>query len=180
MRNSSTYPPGFALIEVIVAIAIGAMILTGARLIYEQISSAAEHLVAVTVSADGEANAERMLRTLVGRVDAATVTNESISGGARAARLATWCDMPQGWLERCQVVVSIEEIEGRNALLLTVPGIGRSVVRRGFESGRLEYLSDPRGGGEWTDSWRGVTTTPIAIRMILDQDTLFVRIGERG
>lgn len=60
-----------------------------------------------------------------------------------------------------------------------LPG-GPIILRRGFHRGALRYLVDPAHGGAWLPSWMQPVTTPLALGVILDADTLILRIGERG
>ena len=78
---------GFALFEVILALAVGALLLVAARGILESVADGADVILAAAVDADREGNADRLLRALVGQIEAATVVRGSVVGDDRHARL---------------------------------------------------------------------------------------------
>ncbi len=171
---------GFALFEVILALAVGALLLVAARGILESVADGADVILAAAVDADREGNADRLLRALVGQIEAATVVRGSVVGDDRHARIQTWCDVPAGWKERCTVELALIPHGSGRALVATgLPG-GPLVVRTGFDHGALRYLVDPEYGGAWLPSWTQKLTVPLALGVILDTDTLILRIGERG
>lgn len=170
---------GFALIELVVAIAITGLVLLGARSMLEQLADGADDIHAAATSADRTANADRVLRGLLGSVVAASEVSGAVAGDHEEVRLATWCEVPAGWQERCQVALSFEFVDSGRALV-AMSSRDRLVLRAGFEAGSLLYLIDPRGGGTWLPAWRSRLTTPLALGVVLDGDTLILRIGERG
>jgi hypothetical protein len=54
------------------------------------------------------------------------------------------------------------------------------IVRERFERCELRYLKDASTRGTWFRSWGTGISAPIAIGVIVDRDTLILRIGERG
>lgn len=176
-RDSS---PGFTLIEVMVALAISGIVLLGARALLTQLADHTDRIVQAASEADREANADRLLRALVGRIDASTGEARTFSGDERAARFTTWCDVPAGWQEQCGVRLEIIPIENSQALTVHFSGGEAIVLRKGFRLGALRYLSNPGGGGIWLRSWKSTIATPLALGIFLDSDTMIVRIGERG
>ena len=171
---------GFTLIELVVAIAIASMAMLFARSLLEELADDAERIVKHASDSDEAANGEHLLRELVGRLEVGTDDSTRFGGHERAARFTSWCEMPSGWLERCRVTLALAE-KGREPVLVAALSTGEILVlRRGFVFGELRYLADPARGGSWFKSWGGSVTSPLAIGVILDADTLILRIGERG
>lgn len=171
---------GFTLLEVVVALAISGLVLLGARVMLQQVADGAERIASTTATADREANAERTLRELVLRLEVSPAAGRKVVGDARGASFSTWCDVPAGWQERCEVTVGLVHAGEANVLALSGPGLGVQPVRRGFRNGTLLYLADASGGGSWTRSWTSTLTAPLAIAAAMDGDTLILRVGERG
>jgi prepilin-type N-terminal cleavage/methylation domain-containing protein len=169
---------GFSLIELMVAFAIAGILLLSARAIIEEVADSADRLTSSADEADYYANAERVLRDLAGRIQSATIRSHAVAGDAATVWLATACDMPGGWLEECEVGLGIVTIDDEIALALTLPG-DTIMIRRGFTTGRLLYLADANAG-KWIAVWNSEITTPLAIGVVVDTDTLILRIGERG
>lgn len=171
---------GFTLIEVLVALAIGGGVLLTGRMLLEQLADDGERLIAHAKESDSQANAERSLRELLLRLEVGTDSERRFAGDERAARFTSWCDVPRGWQERCTVTLALNAA-GREPVLAASLSTGDLLVfRRGFSHGALRYLGDAARGGTWFRSWGESITAPLAIGVILDADTLILRIGERG
>jgi prepilin-type N-terminal cleavage/methylation domain-containing protein len=172
---------GFTLIELVVALFVSGIVLLGARLILESLGATEGRMREVAERADRVANGDRLLRTLFARLEVGTDEAREFGGDERVARFTTWCDVPAGWLERCQAEVAIDTATGGGAALVARLSTGeRVVLRQGFQAGALRYLNTPAGGGQWFRVWGHGITAPLAIGVITDADTLIVRIGERG
>lgn len=171
---------GFTLIEVMVALVVSGIVLLGARAMLEVTADSASGISAAAAAVDRDANAERVLRALVERIEIGTVDGTSFGGDSATARFASWCDVPAGWLERCAVTLTIERDSTGGALVARTSVGDEYRLRSGFRQGTLRYLDSPNAGGVWIHSWGAGITAPMAVGIILDHDTLIVRIGERG
>lgn len=208
-RRDLRHRAGFTLVEVVVALAISGLVLLAARQMLEALAAGADRLSAAARAADREANADRLLRALVGRLEVGTQEAGEFAGAERAASFTSWCDAPGGWQERCAVTLAIDSAAvGRPVLAVSIarpggpPGAAEVLVLRdGFADGAFRYLSDAGAGGTWFRAWGRGVTTPLAIGVILVReprpgadsvradtrraepiraDTLILRIGERG
>jgi prepilin-type N-terminal cleavage/methylation domain-containing protein len=172
---------GFTLIELIVAITISGIVLLGARALWESLAESVDRLRAQGATFDREANGERLLRSLVGRLEVGTDRSREFAGDERHATFTTWCDVPAGWQERCAADLSIEPDSANTLRLVARLSTGEVItLQRGFQNGILRYLNDPAGRGVWFRIWGHGITAPLAIGVITDGDTAIVRIGERG
>lgn len=172
---------GFTLIEVIVAVTLSAIVLLGARALWESLAGSVDRLRTRATADARVVNGERLLRSLVGRLEVGTDLSHEFAGDEREAHFTTWCDMPAGWQERCDAVIGIEADSGAGLRLVARLSTGeRITLQRGFATGALRYLNDPIGGGVWFRIWGHGITAPLAIGVITDGDTAIVRIGERG
>ena len=173
---------GFTLVEVMVAVVVMGVVLVGARTMLGQIADDADRIAAAAREADRDANAEALLRSIAGRLDVAPVPGDEIrfQGQPQGARFHSWCEVPDGWLERCQVSLGLIELDDAPALALRL-STGETVpLRRGFRSGEILYLRGAGNGGDWITSWGGSITAPLAFGIVIDGDTAIIRIGERG
>lgn len=171
---------GFTLLEILVAITIAAMTVLTARALLEELADDAQAIVRQAAESDEDANAERVLRELIRRLEIGTDDSTRFTGHERIARFTSWCEVPRGWLERCKVTLAVET-RGREPVLAAALSTGELLMlRRGFTSGQLRFLGDAGRGGTWFRSWGESITAPLAIGVVLDADTLILRIGERG
>jgi prepilin-type N-terminal cleavage/methylation domain-containing protein len=179
-RKARAHVRGFTLVEVVVALAIAGTVVLTSRVLLEELADDAQALLKQGALIDSRANADRALRDLVGRLEVGTDEARRFSGDERVARFTSWCEVPRGWLERCSVTLAVD-FEGSEAFLAASLSTGELlVVQRDFSAGSLRYLGDAARGGNWFRSWGESITAPLAIGVILDADTLILRIGERG
>lgn len=177
MRRASTR--GFTLLEVIVALSIGALVVMGTRALIEGLHAHTVRLLSVSNSSNAAANAEHVLRTLVGNLALASTDASSFEGDAREARFTSWCDVPEGWQELCAVHLSVEGETGHVRLLATLSTGERLTVRDSADTATLLYLGSSADGGHWFVKWTHSLMPPLAIGLISDGDTLLARVGER-
>jgi prepilin-type N-terminal cleavage/methylation domain-containing protein len=170
---------GFTLLEVVVALTIAALLLLGARVMLGEVADGAARIADAATRADREANAERTLRDLAGRIELLPDSGRGVAGDARGVRFATWCDVPGGWQERCTASLGFIRSNGQAVLVLEAGPAPLLVVRRGFATGGLIYLSDPGNGGAWVDAWTARAAVPPALGVVVDDDTLLLRVGDR-
>ena len=188
MRRRSSVPAacttlgrrGFTLVEVMVALVVGAFVLASARAVLGELSDAERRTRAAARAADGDANARRALRALFDRVETGTDPAARFGGDERSARFRSWCDVPHGWVESCQVQLTIDTADGEPAVVAAISTGEVLVLRRNFEHAELLYLADPSGGGRWLTAWGTGLTAPVGVALVVDGDTTILRIGERG
>jgi prepilin-type N-terminal cleavage/methylation domain-containing protein len=173
---------GFTLIELLVAIMIAGIVLLGARALWESLAESVDQMHQHAIVAERVANGERLLRSLLGRLEVGTLPTREFAGDERHTTFTTWCDVPAGWQERCQAEVAIEpdSVASRLRLVARLSTGEVIALQRGFSRGALRYLNDPISGGMWFRIWGHGITAPLAIGIITDSDTAIVRIGERG
>lgn len=174
---------GFTLMEIMVALALGGMILVGAHAVLTALADEEHALARRTTVSAAAANGLVTLRALVGRLEVGTPQAQPFAGTPAAARFTSWCDVPPGWLERCTVTLAIDTVRGSPVLAARFDG-QRVVLLRGVAPGGLRYLESAAGGGTWFRQWGAGISAPLAIGVIRLEggrtDTLLVRIGARG
>jgi prepilin-type N-terminal cleavage/methylation domain-containing protein len=167
---------GFTLMEVIVALLVGSMLIVGARTLLIQMGETADRMQARAMRETAAANAERLLRWTVLQLDG----RKPLTGTSSVATFRSWCDMPAGWQEPCEITLTFVGA-GEARTLIMQQGPGRTLpVREGVVGGRLIYLHDAGHGGIWLPEWRLRLTHPLALGLVAGGDTLIIRIGARG
>ncbi len=184
---------GFTLVEVMLALVLGGMALSGAVFLLLGLSDRGRAIDAAAWNVNHEANAERLVRNAVRNLRLSPDSTPSLEGEPTSARFRSWCDGPAGWPERCAVRLFVRETaKGRAISLETRPGDGRidadgaphdadgaphgaAVVDlwSGFGSAGLRYLVDAGQGGTWTDRW-STLVPPSALGLVVDGDTLIL------
>jgi prepilin-type N-terminal cleavage/methylation domain-containing protein len=174
---------GFTLIELVVALLIGSIVLLGAHAMLAALSDRARALTVAGADANRAANGMDELRGIVGQLDVGTPGTKPFTGDAQQASFSTWCDVPSGWLERCDVTLGFDST-GTNAGLVLRRGAESILLVRGFVRGAFRYLVSASGGGQWVEQWGASVTAPLGIGAIWQDsthtDTVILRIGPRG
>jgi prepilin-type N-terminal cleavage/methylation domain-containing protein len=171
---------GFTLLEVVVALAITGLVILGARAVLSQLGTDAERIESAAAESDRAAIGDRLLRQSVARAEASQPGRARFVGDGRGARWVTWCEVPAGWLERCDATLGLVQRGDSAALVLTLSTGELVLVRRGFGRARMQYLLDPAEGGRWTPEWTSELSTPAAIGVEVDDSLLILPVGERG
>lgn len=179
-RNNRRRQIGFTLIEVVVALAVGGVVILGAHALLAAVADGADRITHASVEADRIANGERLLRALLGRLEVGTDSTRRFAGDEREARFTSWCDVPAGWLERCEVHIAVRTDGAGGTLSVLLPTGIAVEVRRGVGPLSLRYLTNAAEGGRWVRTWGASLTAPLALGIVSDRDTMIVRIGERG
>lgn len=173
---------GFTLVEMMVALVVISIVLVGARTMLGQIAADADRITGAAAAGDRDSNAEALLRAAAGRLEVAPETGGGMrfEGQPGSARFHSWCEVPYGWLERCEASLGLIRMGGDNVLALRLSTGEMVSLRRGFRSGELLYLRDAAKGGTWLRRWGASISAPLALGLVIDGDTSIIRIGERG
>ena len=181
MHRAEARRSGFTLVELLVALMVSAVVLLGARMISESVADGAARVASQSRDDERAANGDHLLRMLVGHAEVAMSETETFGGDSTHATFTSWCDVPAGWQERCQVTVRVAPATDGDATLDVEAGRGVVVhVRARGTHLALRYLTDARFGGRWTSTWPPALTAPVALGAMSESDTLIVRIGGRG
>lgn len=187
MRSRFPARRGFTLIEIVIALLISAVLVLTGRQMLEVLTDESRRVEQAARLATIDANAERVLREIVGRMEIGSTVDRGFGGTPRQVTFTSWCEVPDGWLESCRVSLALDSAETGVTLSLSMRIRGaadapltRAIIAKGLEGGALRYLSSASDGGVWFHAWGQGITAPLAIGIILDRDTTIVPIGERG
>jgi prepilin-type N-terminal cleavage/methylation domain-containing protein len=182
MIPRSRWSRGFTLIEIMVALVIGGLAVSGAAGLLHAIGHRGEDFSSAAEVHDRDANADRLIRTLVSNLDLRPRENPSIAGDGQRIVLHSWCTTPRGWIAPCRATLMFEQGSGGVTLQLDLATDRHDSVAlsvRHGTSGHFRYLVSPDAGGTWTEAWTEVTV-PAAIAVIIDQDTLLAGVWTGG
>jgi prepilin-type N-terminal cleavage/methylation domain-containing protein len=171
---------GFTLIEVLVALTIGSLIVLCARALTDGLFLEARGISTSSQETDASANAERYLRRIVGQLVLRKDIGATFRGGESSVEFSSRCDSARGWTELCRVRLTAEQDQNTPVLVMRSSSPAQLVLERASRVITLRYLTDPSAGGTWISQWGEGLSAPVAIGVIVDTDTLIIRIGERG
>lgn len=174
---------GFTLPEVVVAVLLTALLVAATHRVAVQVGEAGSHAIRTAMVADREANAERLLRALVGSYEADPADATPFVGEPVSMRFHAWCDTPTGWQERCEVVLRLDGGDDATTLRaeMTIGGRRRVEVLGAVPPGAaFRYLENAADGGRWSRGWTAQPVAPVAVSVPLAGEDLLVRLGVRG
>lgn len=171
---------GFTLLEVIVALSIGAVVLLTARLVVEATTDGSHRLIEARRTADEQAGRDRWLRSLMRRVDGGTPDDTArFYGDSTRVAFTSWCEAPGGWLEECDGMLAVTRADSTVVVVVRTSLDGELVIRRQLSPLSLRYLAPSDTGASWIASW-GQSVLPPAAVALFGSDTTILRIGRRG
>ena len=169
---------GFTLIEVVVALAVAAIVVLIARQVSGAIADTNRQLTAVARAADADAIAEQTLRVSLAGISIMSSDSAAFAGTPRAATYRSWCQTSGGWRERCTMTLAVATESRTVALVLRATDL--LIVRREFDRAELCYLESAESGGAWTREWARSGALPLAIGVVVDGDTAIFPLGRTG
>lgn len=169
---------GFTLIEVLVALAIGGVVLVSARILLDGLASHARTTIRAMHDADAEGNGERLARQVAGNLILVPDPAPSFIGTETESAFDAWCPAARGGLERCHVQLALASKVKEPGVELSL-STGATLVLLQGANARLRYLSDAAEGGHWEAVWRQPQTPPLAVALEAGGRSLVLRIGER-
>ena len=169
---------GFTLIEVVVALAIGGVLLLIASQVFSGVTSTTRELNVARTALDRQVNAERWLASVFLSVEAGQDAG-GFAGHPNYAEFSAWIRAPDGWYARHRIAVEI--CQDRLMAISNSDSIVLADSVRGLD---LDYLLEPGADARWAREWVSPVTAPLAIRLRIRRasraDTLLFVIGERG
>jgi prepilin-type N-terminal cleavage/methylation domain-containing protein len=169
---------GFTLVELLVALSIGAVVLVGARGLLDGLGAHASAVARAMRRIDAEVNAERTARQVLGNIALAPNDAPTFVGSPDQAEFESWCPSERGGLAPCHARMVVTHDAGVATLRLAL-STGQTLSLLKASSVTLRYLADASDGGNWTGTWSATQSPPLAVGATAGSSTLFLRIGER-
>lgn len=167
------------LMELMVALAIGGLLLVSGRALLAQLQDAGATLGRSTRTYDERATALRTLRALARRADVRPDSTSRFVGDSLAARFPSSCERPGGWLARCTVEVQVDEGRDGTALAATISTGSALRLERRPGVGRLRYLDVAGAEDQWMSQWGNSIVAPAAMALVVGVDTLVLPLAGR-
>jgi prepilin-type N-terminal cleavage/methylation domain-containing protein len=179
---------GFTLIEVVVAITIGALVVLLAHQLFGAVADYGRKLTVTRTTLDRAANARRWLNATFLSLDVGTDGARGFEGRSDHAGFSAWLLTPDGWFERRKVTLGAEQ--GRMRAII-VPGTPIALTDSVTDV-QFDYLLEPGAESRWVREWVSPVSAPVAVRMRVERagcgmrdegcvvDTLLFLIRERG
>jgi prepilin-type N-terminal cleavage/methylation domain-containing protein len=175
--------PGFTLLELVAALSLTGLVLLGAWRLLDQLADGRDQLRRENVSSTARANGTRLLRALVSRAESPSDATVRFSGNESSASFAGWCDVPAGWLERCDVALAVTSSADSSTITATLDRASPAPITLAHLHGRASLLYfDAAGGGSrgWRTVWSSSLTLPSAIGVAIPGDTIVLPIGTKS
>jgi prepilin-type N-terminal cleavage/methylation domain-containing protein len=179
---------GFTLIEVIVALTIGALVVVLAARLFAAVGDGGRDLVAARTTLDRDANARRWLAAAFLSLDAGLEGGRSFEGHPAQVTFSSWLETEGGWFAPRRVTLAVDKA---HLVARLTPGstvtLADSVTDVGFD-----YLLEPGADAHWVREWISRVSAPLAVRARISRgrgtgdgglvvcDTLLLLIKERG
>ena len=168
---------GFTLVEVMVAITLGAMILATLGELLAAGMTAVRRLRTERSRQDQDAEARAWLRTELGNAEAGAEGDVPFAGTASSARFSTRTPTPSGWHVRDVIQLGWED----SAVVMRSRVLGKMTFWSGAAALRLDYLDQLGASSRWFTAHESPVATPVAIRLRVERqasvDTVLVPVA---
>ena len=176
---------GFTLIEVLVALALAAVVVLLAHGVFAAVVDGAARVQAARTALDREANARRWLVQTFGSLTVGQAAG-GFDGEPTQVTFTTWLPTAERGFELAQLTVAVEG--GR--LEASLSSGGTIVLAHDVASAAFDYLLEPGANAHWVEQWVSPVSAPVAVRMRVTRvdatgvpsgsDTLLLLVGPRG
>lgn len=171
---------GAMLLEVVLALAITALVLAGGGTALRTLSLLLTNVRGVQATEELGRTHEQFLRS-VGRMANRLDSAQFVFGDGDSITFPSSCMTARGWEEPCRVAIATtDEPQARNTAAFQVTGSNGSSFSFGRGAGSIRYLIDARNGGVWQSTWQDTTKLPLAIELVAQRESLFIRFGWGG
>lgn len=165
---------GFTMIEVLVALSVGAVALTaGSALAHVAIATAGRQHAAISRHSETMLGYS-WLKDAFANATAGRPGDAPFQGSAGAARFSTTLPHARGWFEPTVAAVALEDAN----VVLRWRGQSQIVVG-GANSLKIDYLGEFGLDSPWFTGWQSPSTVPLAVRLRIGRtqgtDTLVFR-----
>ncbi len=178
---------GFTLIEILVALTIGAVVVLLAHELFGAVADRGRTLIAARTALDRSANARRWLDATFLSLDVGTDGASGFEGRPDHAGFTAWLVTADGWFERRQVTLGAQQ-----GLLRAIVTPGTPIaLADSVSDAQFDYLLEPGAESRWVREWVSPVSAPVAVRLRVSRagkgegagvatDTLLFLIKERG
>lgn len=170
--------PGFTLVEVVVALALAALVVLLAERLFGATSDTIAALEGTSEQLTREGNGRRLLGSLLGSLDISP-PDGLFRGGQDRLECSVWSPQPSGWPRRMRVTFLASE----GAFQVAFPQQTIALLHD-VRAVELDYLLHAGANEAWVRAWESPASAPLGIRLRLSRadrvDTLLVYVGPRG
>ncbi len=170
---------GFTLVELMVALAVGGLVVLLAHRLAASVLDGIERVAAAIEAQERRANARRVLTAVVGSVDV-QYGRDAFRGEPDRVAFAAWAEDGRGWTARRSMLL---EARG-GALVLEREHQAPLRLWDGVFRLEIDYLLDYGARERWVRRWISESSAPTALRLRVAgperTDTLLLLIGARG
>lgn len=171
---------GLTLVEVLLALAVGASVLMAARGLLSAATNASARIQRSGRRFSSEANAYWGVRLLASRAQATTAPEGAFSGDSGVVHFSSWCDAATGAPIPCRLRMEVtgpRDTAGASARVTDAGG--KLLLTLALpDSTRLRYLQSATLGGEWLVRWDSSLVLPLALGLASPRETLVFVLGQ--
>lgn len=168
---------GFTLIEVILALTLGALVVLIAHSVFAGVTDGTRRVSEARDHLDRAMNARRYLTESFGSLDVGA-DRGGFAGRPDRVEFSSWERTPEGWLTPTRVTIAL----AGDTLVAT--SLRRVALASHVRQVAFDYLLEPGAAERWMREWISPISAPVAVRMRTMRrggaDTLLFVVGRRG
>jgi prepilin-type N-terminal cleavage/methylation domain-containing protein len=179
-RGSRHAPRGYTLLEIVVALALAAVVVQTGAGVLDQVATHGRHIDHDATSITRTGTGDLLLARLIADATTSTDTTQQFAGDPRAIEFTTRCERPAGFSASCRMTLSIDATADSSAIIArSIDGrlLHLLTLRRQLGSASFVFLHPSRHDSSWTTHWQTAVTLPAAVAVTTPHDTLILPIG---
>src|SRR2546425_4989163 len=151
---------GFTLIEVLLALTLGALVVLLAHRLFTGVLDSVRRVAEARAGLDREQNARRWLVEALGSLDVGDRAGP-FAGHPDRVEFGSWLLTPEGWLGRQRLTLGA----GGSHLVAHFGGGDSLVLADSVADVQVDYLLEPGERATWVREWVSPVSAPIAIKI---------------
>lgn len=168
---------GMTLLEVMAALMIGGLVLSGGVLLLNQVNDDSARVIGERWSQAYEGNTYGTAKRLLSEATPSFDSTRVFRGDARSLDFFTRCRTPAGWTELCHVTFAIDSIRDSTLVMAQFDDGDQFAVRRAAGGMSFRFIDYSSPDSSWVATWSTSTTLPSALAIVSTADTVLFPIG---
>ena len=152
-------PNGFTLVELMVAVVVVGILTVLTHQVFLAVADTSRRLERSLAALERRQNATRWLSSAFLSLEVGDSAG-SFEGHRSGVEFTTWVPVPQGWMRRCRVRLTLQDQAFSARACGTRLMLGDSVTEVAFD-----YLLEPGAESRWVNDWMSPVSAPLAVRI---------------
>ncbi|HXT18949.1 MAG TPA: hypothetical protein VN706_25205 [Gemmatimonadaceae bacterium] len=170
-------PNGFTLFEIVLALALAALVIETAAYTLDQLETQGRHIQRDATDNAREGTGNALLTDLLANAMPSNDTTQNFAGDTHFVQYRTRCAEPAGWSTTCVITLLIDSTRDSSIIYAQTHDGGLLPLHRQLGTASFLFLGTAGADSTWNTTWRTAVTIPAALGITSAHDTTVLPIG---